>query len=278
MDGSFGGEPLPLGARPLTGGTGAEIGAGTQLRDLGDGDIATLKRLVSDWCVVVARDQFLQPQELAAFGEKLGPLDYTPGLVRNTEWENVYRIQNYGKQRASTESWHTDGCFSERPPAYTALSAATLPPVGGDTIFVNQYLAYEALSPRFKTMLRGLRAEHVWNGAPHLRDGGEAPRALHPLVRTHPLTGRRAVYIGIPRMMGLIEGLTEAESRLLTDYLYESSIAIDRTYRHQWRDGDVLIWDNRCSLHAAAHDYGEAERVLFRIVTQGEAPYEDPYA
>jgi taurine dioxygenase len=113
---------------------------------------------------------------------------------------------------------------------------------------------------------------------PHLRDGEPDPQAVHPLVRTHPDTGRRALYVNVLSAMGAIEGLTEAESRVLLDYLYQHSIGLDRTYRHRWLPGDVLIWDNRCSLHAAAHDYGDEERILYRIVTEGEVPYDAPYA
>lgn len=268
---------LDLGARPLTGATGVEID-GIDLKALSDGDIERLKRLASDWCVAVVRNQFIHPRDLAAFGARMGPVSYTPGLIQNTDWPDVYRLRNYGKARAITELWHTDGAFSERPAAYSILAESKLPPAGGDTLFANQYLSYEALSEPFRKLLRGLRAEHVWKGVAHLRDGEPDPRAVHPLVRTHPGTGRRALYVNVLSAMGGIEGLSEAESRMLLDHLYRHSIAVDRTYRHRWLPGDVLIWDNRCSLHAAAHDYGDAERVLYRIVTEGEKPYDEPYA
>jgi taurine dioxygenase len=150
-------DPTP---RPLTGATGAEI-SGIDLRSLDDAGIERLKRLASDWCVVVIRDQFLDPESLAGFGPRLGPLSYTPGLIQNTDWPNVYKLRNYGKARAITELWHTDGAFSERPAAFSILAASELPSAGGDTLFANQYLSYQALSPRFREMLQGLRAEHV---------------------------------------------------------------------------------------------------------------------
>lgn len=263
--------------RPLTGATGAEI-SGIDLKSLSDDGVERLKQLTSDWCVVVVRDQFLRPEDLAKIGPRFGPLSYTPGLIQNTDWPNVYKLHNYGKARAITELWHTDGAFSRRPAAYSILAASELPPAGGDTLFANQYLSYEALSPAFRRMLQGLRAEHVWKGVPHLRDGEPDPRAVHPLVRTHPETRRRALYVNVLRAMDRIEGLSEAESKLLLDFLYQHSIGVDRTYRHRWLPGDVLIWDNRCTLHAAAHDYGDAERILYRIVTEGEVPYDAPYA
>ena len=265
---------LDLDARPLTGATGAEVTI--DRRAISDSDIEKLKRLASEWCVVVVRDQFLHPRDLADFGARMGPISYTPGLVQNTDWPNVYMLQNYGKARAITELWHTDGAFSDRPCAYSILAEAKLPSAGGDTLFANQYLAFEALSAPFQAFLTGLRAEHVWRGVAHLRDGQPDPRAVHPLVRTHPVTGRRALYVNVLSAMDQVEGLGEAESRWLLDYLYRHAIGIDRTYRHRWLPGDVLIWDNRCTLHAAAHDYGDAERVLYRIVTEGEVPYDEP--
>jgi taurine dioxygenase len=264
---------LDLAPRALTGATGAEI-VGIDLRSLSDHGIERLKRLASDWCVIVIRDQFLGPADLAELGPRFGPLSYTPGLIQNTDWPNVYKLQNYGKARAITELWHTDGAFSPQPAAYSILAAAELPPAGGDTLFANQYLSYETLSPAFRTMLQGLRAEHVWRGVAHLRDGEPDPQAVHPLVRTHPETRRRALYVNVLSAMDRVQGLSEAESRWLLEFLYQHSTGLDRTYRHRWLPGDVLIWDNRCSLHAAAHDYGNAERILYRIVTEGEVPYD----
>jgi taurine dioxygenase len=267
---------LELRARPLTGSTGVEI-TGVDLGTIDDDGLARLKQLASAWCVVVLRDQRLHPSELSLLGERLGTISYTPGLIQNTDWPNVYKLVNYGKKRAVTEKWHTDGAFSERPAAYSVLMADTLPSAGGDTIFVNQYAAYEALSPAFRKLLQGLHAEHVWKGVAHLRDGEPDPQAIHPLVRTHPLTGRRALYINVLSAMGNIVGMDEAESRALLTFLHDHSIALDRTYRHRWLPGDVLLWDNRCSLHAAAHDYGDEERIMYRIVTEGERPYDEAY-
>ena len=263
-------------ARPLTGSTGVEI-EGVDLGNISDDDLARLKQLASEWCVVVLRDQRIHPKELSVLGERMGTISYTPGLIQNTDWPNVYKLQNYGKKRAVTEMWHTDGAFGERPAAYSLLQATTLPAAGGDTIFVNQYRAYEALSPAFRKLLRGLHAEHIWKGVAHLRDGEPDPMAIHPLVRTHPVTGRRAVYVNVLSAMGSIVGMEEAESKILIDFLYHHSIALDRTYRHRWLPGDILIWDNRCSLHAAAHDYGDEERIMYRIVTEGERPYDEAY-
>lgn len=268
---------LDLDAVPLTGTIGAEVGASVQLREMDEALAARVRRLIGQCCVVVFRDQHLGAAEMAALGPKMGRVGYTAGLVKNTEFDTVYRIDNPGKANARTEDWHTDSPYSEHTAGYTMLSAAVIPPAGGDTLFINQYASYEALSEGYKRLLRGLKAEHIGIGQDYGRAKGDWPIAVHPLVRTHPESGQRALYVNIPRVMGKIVGFNEHESRQIIEYLYAQSIAVDRMYRHKWRVGDLVIWDNRCTLHAAAHDYGDATRTLFRIITDAEAPFDAPY-
>ena len=259
---------LPFGGRLFTGTIGIEI-TDLDLRSLADSDTARFGLLVSEWCVAVIPRQFLKPRELVAFGQRLGHLTTTPGLKPNTEWPYVQRVENRGKANAGTEHWHTDASFAAEPAAYTMLSAAVLPPAGGDTLFINQYESYAQLSAGMKRVLRGLRAQHFNADVPIDQ---ERPQQVHPIVRVHPATRRSALFVNGPRSMGLIENFSETESRNLIEFLYNSCIAIDRMYRHRWSPGDVVIWDNRCTLHAAAHDYGDQERSLFRVMTAGETP------
>ncbi|RZL90171.1 MAG: TauD/TfdA family dioxygenase, partial [Variovorax sp.] len=153
------------------------------------------------------------------------------------------------------------------------LSAVTVPN-GGDTMWCNQYQAYERLSPTMKRMLEGLRVKFVGLRLGRMMgaDATSLPTAVHPLVRTHPETGRKALYVGHRETAQLIEGMTDEESRPLLDFLYEHSTSPDNVYRHMWQQGDVVMWDNRCTMHYAIHDYGEAERVLNRITMEGEVP------
>lgn len=261
-------EPLPLGALPLTGTIGVLIPE-ANLRRIGANEIDQLAQLTSEWCVSVIPGQFLTPPELAAFGERLGSLTMTPGLKANTEWPFIQRVENRGKKSAGTEHWHTDASFAAEPAAYTMLSASVLPAAGGDTLFVNQYESYERMSVGMKRALGGLQVEHFNADVPL---GVGRPSHVHPLVRRHLVTGRSALFVNVPRSMGSIENFSEAESRNLIEFLYNGSLSIDRMYRHRWSPGDVVIWDNRCTLHAAAHDYGDQARTLYRVMTAGEEP------
>ena len=156
----------------------------------------------------------------------------------------------------------------------TILSARQIP-VGGDTMWSNQYKAYESLSSGMKEMLDGVRAE--FSGARLAEFGGSqepAPSTLHPICRTHPETGRRALFIGRPGdTLPRLENMSEAESLPIIRYLYEHSIDPANLYRHHWQTGEVVMWDYRCTMHYAVHDYGDEPRDLHRISIQGTVPY-----
>jgi taurine dioxygenase len=189
------------------------------------------------------------------------------------EYPEVIQVRTAPKELISTEAWHYDAPHTPVPPKITMLSAQVIP-TGGDTMWTNQYLAYERLSPVMQRMLQGLRVH--FRATRLARSQGvaqsEAPTAMHPLVRTHPETGRKALYIGHADNVQGIEGMTEAESRPLLDFLYGHSTQPDNVYRHMWRVGDLLMWDNRCTMHYAVHDYGEQERLLNRVTLKGEVP------
>ena len=179
-----------------------------------------------------------------------------------------------GKAATPTEYWHPDSAYLECPPAISILAAQELPEVGGDTMFCNQYIAYESLSEGMQAYLSGLRAK--FSGAKMAkRTGheGEIPFSYHPVVRTHPETGCKALFISNAEMVPHFEGMTEAESRPLLDFLYAHGPKPDRSYRHIWQPGDVVMWDNRCTMHYAVHDHGdESERVMYRVTIAGDCP------
>jgi taurine dioxygenase len=262
----------------LTGYTGVAVDVDLRLAASDPSLIRQIKLLAGHNCVTVFRGQNLAPQELARLGTAFGGLYRTPGLDPNTTWPDVYRVDNPGKANALTEDWHTDGAWGNQPPSYTILAASVLPAVGGDTLFLNQYVTYDSLSEGYKRILRGLRLRHIGVG---LTDGRPKdrpwPECLHPMVRMHPETGRRALYVNVPRLHGEIEGFSKTESQTLIEFLYSNSQKLDRMYRHRWEAGDVLLWDNRCTLHSAAHDYGDAPRSLYRVMVVGETPIDGPY-
>jgi taurine dioxygenase len=182
-------------------------------------------------------------------------------------------VPNLGKERSyTTEVWHTDLSFMAAPPALTMLAAQVVPEAGGDTMFASQYRAYETLSEGMKHILEGLRGLHGGGKLAGLFGiADSAPRQSHPIARTHPESGRKALYVN-PLYTQSIEGLTEVESRGLLDFLFQQGCRPDFTYRHQWSRGDVVMWDNRCALHYAVHDHGESPRVMHRTVIAGDVP------
>jgi len=273
-----------LNAKPLTGSTGSEISTGIELREITDETLAQLTRLVSERCVVALRNQYLSPEELVTLGHRLGNVTYTPGLPRNTQWENVFLVTSPREGGYPTEHWHTDATTQVRPPAYTILIPKSLPDVGGDTLVLNQYETYASLSLGFRKLLSGLTLRHeiriqAGQAGVVYHDDNDRGGADHPLVRFHPDTGRRCIFINAPGGLGDIDGLSSEESRWLVEYLYRKATADNnRIYRHRWQPGDVLIFDNRCSMHSVVHDYPlNQERTLYRLMTQGEEPYDLPY-
>lgn len=273
----------------LTGAVGVSI-EGIDLNHIDDITLAEVKRLLFENGVVVVRRSRMDPASHLAFAQRWGPINMTRGTEDLAEkqqpvlpldgYPDVLRLRNLGKSRTITEVWHADNCHVLKPTAIGILSAQQLPEVGGDTMFSNQYLAYETLSSAMKQILRGKRLQHTGETNPGFLDGKtEIPRFYHPIVRTHPGSGRRAIFVGgrpSPAHQG-IEGMTESESNALHQFLFDHSIQPHHCYRHRWVEGDVLLWDNRCTMHYAVHDYGDAPREMHRVTIEGEIPYEAPY-
>ena len=185
-----------------------------------------------------------------------------------------------GKKLVNGASWHTDDSFMREPCSLTMLHGVVVPSRGGDTQFLNMYAVYEALSPAMKARIDGLRVIHKYQSSRQTnrvsqRPSSEMaamPEAIHPLVRTHPETGRKALYLNANRMEQIV-GMERAESDRLLDQLIAHAIEPRFQYRHVWRQGDVVIWDNRCTMHKANADYPEDEqRLMHRVVVAGTAP------
>ena len=244
----------------LTGPTGVEI-SDVDLNELDDGTFALIKDALLEHGVVVFHDQELTPESHKAFGRRFGDLHTHPAAPGPEGHPEILLLRNSGKEKTITEVWHSDVTCELRPPSVSILRAVELPEYGGDTIWANQYLAYDRLSDGMKRMLAGLRAVH---NAFNLE-------ATHPVVRTHPETGRKALFVngGFTRRF---EDMTVAESRPLLEYLVGAASTPDLCYRHQWAPGDVVMWDNRGVMHFAVHDYGDQPRVMHRVTVQGDEP------
>jgi len=258
---------------PLSGSIGAQV-TGLDVRQVTEADMASLNAAFAENLVLIFPGQALDPLELRAFSERWGRVSETPMLRYMEGHPGVLQLYNMGKAESITENWHSDSTFVPRPPAMTILCAQILPAAGGDTMWCNQYLAYERLSEGLKRLLEGVRI--VFRGtriARVLNEAGEPPSALHPVVRTHPVTGRKSLFVGNPGQTAMhFEGMTVEESLPLLTYLYQVSALPDLVYRHHWSPGDLVMWDNRCTMHYAVHDYGEATRVLIRCTLEGEEP------
>ena len=267
----------PLELRPLGGVFGAEV-VGVDLAELDDTTFAAIHDAFVEHAVLVFRGQKLEPEQQIAFGARFGELHVHPIVPHLEGYPPILCIPNLGKQRAITENWHSDVTFEARPPMASALYALEIPEAGGDTMFANQHLAYERLSPGMQRLLEGLEAVHSGGrlaSATRGREQGEAWQQLqgqrHPVVRIHPETGRKALFVNPAFVVGLVD-MTREESEPLLAFLYERATRPDVTMRHAWRRGDLVIWDNRSVQHYAIHDYGDATRTMHRVTVIGDEP------
>jgi taurine dioxygenase len=264
--------PSTIEVTPLAGSLGAQI-RGIDLREpLDDVTMKALRSAFLRYGVLVYPDQDLTPEEHVAFAARWGELHMMP--IGNLEGHpHVIVVEPEGSKAGRTDTWHSDVSFQEEPPAISFLFARLLPGAGGDTMFANQYLAYDSLTPAMRQLLDGLRAVHT--GAIFLRlagaDESAAPTAVHPVVRTHPETGRRALYVNAV-FTSHFDGMTVEESQPLLQWLYAHCSQPNLTFRHRWSTGDLVMWDNRCVQHYAIHDYGDENRVMHRVTVLGDRP------
>jgi len=274
---------------PIAGSLGAEISGVDLAAELSDDVIAEIRSALLDHQVIFFRDQNLTPQRQLAFARRWGEIHMHPFMAGMPDCPEVLEIRKTpADKRNFGGSWHTDQMFAPQPAMGTILYAVQVPSVGGDTMFSNQYLAYEALSDGMKKMLSGLRGVCVgdkkrggvsrmaYNAATIAMKTIEPPKdlqttSLHPLVRTHPETGRKSLYIG-SHVHGL-ENMTEAESAPLIQYLRDHSVRPEFLCRFRWRNGSLAFWDNRCTQHFAINDYPAETRVMHRVTVRGDTPF-----
>lgn len=271
-----------LEVTPIAGALGAEIGGADLSRPLDAAAAALIRQALLDHLVIFFAGQKLTPTLLLAFSRLLGePLAY-PQLQGLAEEPLVTAVTKLEHERVNFGGvWHTDTSYLERPPMASLLYAVELPPYGGDTLFANQYLAYERLSAGLRRTLAGLSAVYTSTKPAvartreeRLRERGVQAKALtaeHPVVRTHPQTGRKALYVN-PGHTARFAGWSEAESRPLLDYLFRRQVEPELTCRYRWRPGALAIWDNRCTLHLPLNDYHGFRRVMHRVTLAGERP------
>lgn len=258
---------------------GAEIGGVDLARPLDDRVMEEVRRALAENLVIFFRDQQLTPQQHMAFGEGFGELHIHPAAPHEPGLPPLMIIRaDKDSPRANGEGWHTDVSCDVEPPMGSILYIKQCPPQGGDTLFANMYAAYEALSDRMKTYLEGLTAIH--DGEENYRgtyanfgvaDKPVYPRAEHPVVRTHPWTGRKGLYVNrgfTRRILGLSRDESDGILRLLFEHMENPLFQC----RFRWRANSVAFWDNRCAQHRAMWDYWPHTRAGNRVTIKGEKP------
>jgi taurine dioxygenase len=268
--------------RPIAGALGAEIHGVEIARPLDGEVVAEIRHAFLDHLVIFLRDQKLTPQEQVAFAQRFGqPMEY-PQLKGLPDCPLITPVIKREHERLNFGGvWHSDTAYVERPPMASLLYAVEIPPYGGDTLFANQYLAYETLSEGLKQTLVGLiginsstKAEASKTREDRLRDAGAEVKVLvgeHPVVRTHPETGRKALYVNGGHTTQF-KGWTEQESRPVLAYLFEHQVRPELTCRFRWEPGSLAFWDNRCAQHNPVNDYHGFRRVMHRVTLAGDTP------
>jgi taurine dioxygenase len=255
---------------PLAGAIGARIDGVDLRQPVDDATFARIEEtFLGHGVICISGQAELEPQGQLEFAARWGEVSVHPYVPSIEGHPGIMRIYD---PNTITQTWHADTTFAKTPPALTLLLARTLPPVGGDTMFSSAYAAYEGLSDGLKELLGALRAVHQGTelGAASGVDPADMTCA-HPVVRTHPRTGRKALFVNGNYVTGF-EGWTPEESAPLLRYLYEQVARPEYTYRHRWSVGDLIIWDNRCTQHAVVGDTAGAERVLHRVTIKGDVP------
>ena len=269
-------------ARPLSPTIGAELIGFDIARDTSDAAIAEVRRALLDWKVVFFRDQDITRAQHIAFARRFGELEIHPATPKDQDDPEVLRIAHGPKSKGSENNWHSDVTWRAEPSLGSVLRAIELPEVGGDTLFADMYAAYDSLEPAFKTFVEGLVARHDIARVFAKRLGKDTAE-LHakypvqepPVIRTHPETGRRGIYVNTGFTDSIV-GLSKKQSDWVLAELYARAAIPEFQCRFRWRPGSLAFWDNRACQHYAASDYFPLPRIMERVTIKGDRPYFTP--
>lgn len=266
---------------PLAASLGAEIRGVDLSRPLSKETLEEIKGAWSTYSVLLFRGQKLDHEQHVAFSRQFGELDDHAALpkFRDKEFPEILRVANDvvgGRRQTVGRQWHSDLSITLRPARASLLRCEVLPPVGGDTLFASSYSAYEDLSKSMREMLDGLSAIHDIahskqnQGRSDLAEARlRTPPVVHPVVRTHSVTGKKAIYVNEMSTSRILE-LSKAESDVVLAFLFAHTTLHEYTYRHRWKTGDLLMWDNESTQHLALGDYDiDMPRILFRTTLLG---------
>lgn len=276
-----------IGVKPISGALGAEIEGVDLAKPLDNQIFSEVHQAFLDYQVIFFRDQKITPDQQLAFACRFGTLNVHPYAPSLEGYPEVLRIFKEKDDKVNFGGgWHSDLTFLEKPPLGSVLYAREVPPHGGDTMWTNMYLAYESLSDGLKKTLDGLKAVHSANKQYGI-DGSEAAKnnakrsmkpnvsesakaeIVHPVVRTHPETGRKALFVN-GAFTERFEGWTKEESRPLLSFLYKHAVRPEFTCRFRWEKDSLAFWDNRCTQHYALNDYHGFRREMHRVTIDGD--------
>jgi len=272
-----------LTVRRIAGALGAEIG-GVDLREPSDPELREIRAAWLEHLVVFFRDQPLTPAQYMAFAPRVGrPIEY-PFVKGIAGFPEIIEVKKLEHERVNFGGvWHSDTAYLEVPPMASMLLAREVPPQGGDTLFANMYVAYETLSDGMQRLVEPLWAVNSSAKADVTRtredrlktdardDVGKELAAEHPVVRTHPETGRKALYVNYAHT-ARFRGMTEKESAPLLEFLFQHQVRPELTCRFTWQVGSLALWDNRCVQHNPVNDYHGYRRLMHRITLAGDRP------
>jgi taurine dioxygenase len=270
--------------QPLAGAIGALVDGIDLQKPLSAAAIAEMRAAWLTYGVIFLRNQPLPPAAFQAFAEHFGKVIEYPFVQGIAGFPLIIPVLKLPHERNNFGGiWHTDTAYLDEPPMGTLLIAREVPPVGGDTLFASGYAAFDALSPAMQQMLAGLRgvntsakADTTKTREDRIKDSATDKAAQehvaeHPVVRTHPETGRKSLYVNFGHTTRFA-GMTEEESRPLLDFLFAHQIRPEFTCRFSWTVGSIAFWDNRCVLHNPINDYHGYTRLLHRVTLQGDKP------
>jgi taurine dioxygenase len=278
--------------RPFDGPLGAEVIGLDLSRPLSQANFARIHRAHLDYHVLVFRDQRITPEQQVAFSRRFGPLQrhvlHQFALSGHPEVLIVSNIVENGKPIGLGDAghfWHSDLSYKEKPSLGSMLHAQELPATGGDTLFANQHLAWDTLPAHLRQAVEGRTAEHTylakyaelqkrspWRPNLTAEQIAEVKPVVQPIVRTHPETGRKALFVS-EHFTTRVIGMPEDESRALLDAIFAHSVQPAFVYRHAWREHDMVFWDNRSVMHLAAGTPDDQRRKLYRTTIEGDTPF-----
>jgi len=269
--------------KPIAGALGAEI-HGVNLASIDDEIFAEIHSAFLDHLVIFFRDQDITPNQQVAFSARFAPIGYYPFLKGLPDHPEVIEVRKEPEDKLNFGGvWHTDTAYLATPPMGSVLYAKEIPASGGDTLFANLYLAYETLSDSMRLILDGRRAVNSSRkgdaAVGRQKSVDENPKdtsgvqteSIHPVIRTHPETGRKALYVNRGHTV-CFEGASREESEPILEFLFDHAIKPEFTCRFQWEVGSIAVWDNRCALHYPLNDYHGHRRVMHRVTMEGDIP------